>query len=81
MSKTRAWRFSAESRNRKLSHSGCGRKAAVNRAHSRRFAQAEAARNSRQRLDCGDFSTAFHSHHFNPDDCDLLLDVQAVGRE
>jgi hypothetical protein len=34
-------------------------KAAVNAPHSRRFAKVEASRQSRQRLECGGFSTAF----------------------
>jgi hypothetical protein len=37
------------------------RKAAVNRAHSKRFAKFEDARQSRLRLDCACFSTAFDS--------------------
>jgi hypothetical protein len=37
------------------------RKAAVNRAHSKRFAKFEDAQQSRQHLDCACFSTAFDS--------------------
>jgi hypothetical protein len=33
----------------------------VNTPHSRRFAKSEVARQTRQRVECGDFSTAFVS--------------------
>jgi hypothetical protein len=43
----------------------CRPKAAVNSPHSRRFAKSEALRQSRQRLDCGGFGTAFAQRFMN----------------